>query len=34
MEQMMDTGNADALEALIDQASRTRMQWRMGTRKP
>jgi prephenate dehydrogenase len=33
MEQMMDTGNAEALEALIDQASRTRAQWRMGARK-
>lgn len=34
MEQMMDTGNAEALEALIDQASRTRAQWRLGTRGP
>ena len=34
MEQMIETGNTDALETLIDQASRTRAHWRMNARKP
>lgn len=34
LEQMIDTGNGEALEALIDQASRTRANWRMNARKP
>jgi prephenate dehydrogenase len=33
MEQMIDAGNAEALEGLIDQASRTRSNWRMNGRK-
>jgi prephenate dehydrogenase len=33
MEQMIEGGNAEALEALVDQASRARAQWRMGVRK-
>lgn len=33
MEQMIDAGNSEALEALIDQASRTRANWRMSARK-
>jgi prephenate dehydrogenase len=31
MEQMIEGGNAEALEDLINQASETRAQWRMGT---
>ncbi|MDP3762237.1 MAG: prephenate dehydrogenase/arogenate dehydrogenase family protein [Ramlibacter sp.] len=31
MEQMIETGNGEALEGLIDQASQSRAQWRMGT---
>jgi prephenate dehydrogenase len=34
MEQMIDNGEADALEALIDKASRLRANWRMAARKP
>jgi prephenate dehydrogenase len=34
MEQMIETGNTEALETLIDQASRTRTHWRMNARKP
>jgi prephenate dehydrogenase len=33
MEQMIETGNSEALEGLIDQASRTRAHWRMTARK-
>ena len=33
MEQMIETGNSEALEGLIDQASRTRANWRMTARK-
>jgi prephenate dehydrogenase len=33
MEQMIETGNSEALEGLIDQASRTRAHWRMVVRK-
>jgi prephenate dehydrogenase len=33
MEQMIETGSSDALEGLIDQASRTRAHWRMTARK-
>ncbi|HEX7867595.1 MAG TPA: prephenate dehydrogenase dimerization domain-containing protein, partial [Variovorax sp.] len=32
MEQMIEAGNGEALETLIDQASRTRAHWRMGVR--
>jgi prephenate dehydrogenase len=32
MERMIETGNSEALEGLIDQASRTRAQWRMAAR--
>jgi prephenate dehydrogenase len=32
MEQMIETGNGEALESLIDRASRTRAQWRMSVR--
>jgi prephenate dehydrogenase len=32
MEQMIESGDGDALEALIEQASRTRAVWRMATR--
>lgn len=31
MEAMIESGNGEALEGLIDQASRSRSQWRMGT---
>ena len=31
MEQMIESGNGEALEGLIDQASQSRAQWRMGT---
>ena len=34
LEAAITSGNADALEALIQQASRTRAQWRMTTVKP
>jgi prephenate dehydrogenase len=34
MERMIDNGEADALEALIDKASRLRANWRMAARKP
>ncbi|MES2635189.1 MAG: prephenate dehydrogenase/arogenate dehydrogenase family protein [Pseudomonadota bacterium] len=34
MEQMIETGNSEAIEALIAQASDTRAQWRMGSKKP
>lgn len=33
-EQVIANGNTDALETLIDQASRTRSRWRMGAHKP
>lgn len=33
MEKMIEGGEAESLEALIEQASRTRSTWRMGTRK-
>jgi prephenate dehydrogenase len=33
MEQMIETGNSEALEGLIDKASRTRAHWRMTARK-
>jgi prephenate dehydrogenase len=33
MEKMIENGDADALEVLIDQASRTRAIWRMSARK-
>lgn len=33
MEQMIESGNGEALEGLIDQASQSRAQWRMGTTK-
>ena len=33
MEKMIDSGDGEALEALIDQASRTRAHWRMAARK-
>jgi prephenate dehydrogenase len=33
MEQMIETGNGEALEGLIDQASRARAQWRMNAGK-
>lgn len=33
MEEMIDSGNGEALEALIDQASRTRANWRMSGRR-
>jgi prephenate dehydrogenase len=33
MELMIDSGNFDALEGLIEQASQTRAQWRMGASK-
>jgi prephenate dehydrogenase len=33
MEQMIETGNSEALEGLIDQASRARAQWRMNARR-
>jgi len=33
MEQMIESGDGEALEALIDQASRTRAHWRMSPRK-
>jgi prephenate dehydrogenase len=31
MEAMIESGNGEALEGLIDQASQSRSQWRMGT---
>ena len=34
LETAIHTGNPDALEALIEQASRTRSQWRMSAHKP
>jgi prephenate dehydrogenase len=33
MKQMIESGDSEGLEGLIDQASRTRSQWRMGQRK-
>jgi prephenate dehydrogenase len=33
MEEMIESGNGEALESLIDQASQARAQWRMGTTK-
>ncbi len=34
MEQMIETGNSEAIETLIAQASDARAQWRMGSKKP
>ncbi|WP_048437812.1 prephenate dehydrogenase/arogenate dehydrogenase family protein [Caenimonas sp. SL110] len=34
MEQMIETGNSEAIETLIAHASDTRAQWRMGSKKP
>ncbi|MDP3618902.1 MAG: prephenate dehydrogenase/arogenate dehydrogenase family protein [Ramlibacter sp.] len=34
MEQMIETGDSEAIETLIAQASDTRAQWRMGSKKP
>jgi prephenate dehydrogenase len=33
MEEMIESGNGEALETLIEQASQARAQWRMGTTK-
>jgi hypothetical protein len=33
MEAMIESGNNEALEGAIEQASQTRAQWRMGTSK-
>ncbi|RYY57707.1 MAG: prephenate dehydrogenase/arogenate dehydrogenase family protein, partial [Comamonadaceae bacterium] len=33
MDQMIDSGNGEALEGLIEQASQSRAQWRMGATK-
>jgi prephenate dehydrogenase len=33
MELMIESGNGEALEGLIEQASQTRAQWRMGSAK-
>jgi prephenate dehydrogenase len=33
MELMIDSGNTEALEGMIDQASQTRVHWRMGASK-